>query len=82
MRKILVLLFLLTSTAFAQVAIFTPEEAEAFNKAHPELENPSDYYIIEERESELETKIENMLSLIMNKILNILEKESDNNSKD
>lgn len=74
MKKILVLLLALTSAVYAQVTIFTPEEAEAFNKAHPELENPSDYYVIEERE-EIET--EKMLNLLMDKIL----EEIDNDSK-
>ena len=81
MKKILVVLLLITaSMAFAQVAIFTPEEAKAFDKAHPELENPSDYYIIEERESELEIKTEKMLNLLMDKVIAIL--EEDNNSKE
>lgn len=78
MKKILVLLLALTSAVYAQVVIFTPEEAEAFNKAHPELENPSDYYVIEERE-EIET--EKMLSLLMDSVITILEKETDNDSK-
>lgn len=80
MKKILVLLLLLTSAVYAQVVIFTPEEAEAFNKAHPELENPSDYYVIEERESELGIETEKMLNLIMDKVIDIL--EEDNNSKE
>lgn len=78
MKKILVLLLALTSAVYAQVVIFTPEEAEAFNKAHPELENPSDYYVIEERE-EIET--EKMLNLLMDKVITILE-EIDNDSKE
>lgn len=79
MKKILVLLLLLTSAVYAQVVIFTPEEAEAFNKAHPELENPSDYYVIE-REPELGIETEKMLNLIMDKVIDIL--EEDNNSKE
>ena len=78
MKKILVLLLALTSAVYAQVTVFTPEEAEAFNKAHPELENPSDYYVIEE---ELEIETEKMLNLLMDSVITILEKEIDNDSK-
>ena len=84
MKKILVLLLALTSAVYAQVTVFTPEEAEAFNKAHPELENPSEYYVIDESLGycSISQKDEKMLNLIMDKIIAILEEESDNNSKE
>lgn len=72
MKKILVVLLLLTaSTVFAQDnvnlrAVFSPEEAKAFDKAHPELENPSDYYAIYEPLDycSISQKAEKMLGLI------------------
>ena len=89
MKKILVVLFLLTaSMAFAQESVnlrfvLSPEEAKAFDKAHPELENPSDYYFIDESLGycSISQKAEKMLNLIMDKVIDILEEE-DNNSKE
>ena len=89
MKKILVVLCLLTaSMAFAEDsvilrAVLSPEEAEAFDKAHPELENPSDYYFIDESLGycSISQKAEKMLNLIMDKVIDILEEE-DNNSKE
>lgn len=89
MKKILVVLCLLTaSTVFAEDCVnlrfvLSPEEARAFDKAHPELENPSDYYFIDESLGycSISQKAEKMLNLIMDKVIDILEEESDNNSK-
>ena len=87
MKKILVLLFLLTSMAFAQESVnlrfvLSPEEAKAFDKAHPELENPSDYYFIDESLGycSISQKAEKMLNLIMDSVITIME-EIDNDSK-
>ena len=89
MKKILVVLCLLTaSMAFAEDCVnlrfvLSPEEAKAFDKTHPELENPSDYYVIDESlgycSSSISQKAEKMLNLIMDKVIDIL--EEDNNSK-
>lgn len=89
MKKILVVLCLLTaSMAFAQESVnlrfvLSPEEAKAFDKAHPELENPSDHYYIDESLGycSVSQKAEKMLNLIMDKVIDILEEE-DNNSKE
>ena len=83
MKKILVVLCLLAaSMAFAQEyvplrAVLSPEEAEAFDRAHPELENPSDYYFIDESLGycSISQKAEKMLNLIMDKIIDTLEEE-------
>lgn len=83
MKKILVVLCLLAaSMAFAQEyvplrAVLSPEEAEAFDRAHPELENPSDYYVIDESLGycSISQKAEKMLNLIMDKIIDTLEEE-------
>ena len=94
MKKILVVLCLLTAgMVFAEDCVnlrfvLSPEEAKAFDKAHPELENPSDYYFIDEslgycsssNSSSISQKAEKMLSLIMDKVINVL--EEDNNSKE
>ena len=88
MKKILVVLCLLTaSMAFAEDsvilrAVLSPEEAEAFDRAHPELENPSVYYVIDESlcYCSISQKAEKMLNLIMDKVIDIL--EEDNNSKE
>ena len=90
MKKILVVLCLLTaSMAFAEDCVnlrfvLSPEEAEAFDKAHPELENPSDYYFIDESLGycSISQKAEKMLNLIMDKVIDILEEDSNNNSKE
>ena len=90
MKKILVVLCLLTaSMAFAEDCVnlrfvLSPEEAEAFDKAHPELENPSDYYFIDESLGycSISQKAEKMLNLIMDKVIDILEEEGNNNGKE
>ena len=84
MKKVLVVLCLLTaSMAFAQeyvplrAVVFSQEEAEAFDRAHPELENPSEYYVIDEPldDCSISQKAEKMLNLIMDKIIAILEED-------
>lgn len=90
MKKTLVVLCLLTaSMAFAQESVnlrfvLSPEEAKAFDKAHPELENPSDYYFIDESLGycSISQKAEKMLNLIMDKVIATLEEDNNSNSKE
>ena len=91
MKKILVVLCLLTAgMVFAEdcvplrAVVFSQEEAEAFDKAHPELENPSDYYFIDEslNDCSINQKAEKMLNLIMDKIIATLEEDNNSNSKE